>query len=306
MADAGGGGMRWIKYGCLGCAGLVLIAVLGVGGLVGVAWMGAQDPDVEDRVLTPDVPMAGPPDGQASTPVGVGQGKVTLDLSGAGFQVLPGRPGESLRVEANFDRNAFVMEEAFEKPEGEPWAYTFRFRRKGSGPLAALRQMFSGSDPDIRIYLPPDVPIELDLSAGRGAVEIQLGGLWLTEADIGVTMGAVALDIDEPLREPMARLGIDVSMAGGQLAHLGNASPRKLVVDFSMGGMQLDLRGEWRNDSQITVTTKSAGGQLQLPHNVLLEGIDSGRLPGNVQPEIKLPTLRFTPDSNLEELDVSH
>jgi hypothetical protein len=278
MADSGGG-TRWVKYGCFGCAGLALFVVAALGGLFAIGFMTTKDPVMEERTLTHDVTPAAigaGADGDATqdlavlTPSARGAGRVTLDVSNVEVKMFAGDPGDPLRVEASFDSKTFEMEESFETPEGQPWHYTFRFKRKGSSGMSLLKRLFYTGDPEVSIYLPPDSPIVLDVEASEGAFSVELGGLWLTEADLDVSMGALVVEVDDPMREPMERLNINVSMGGAQFENLGNTSARELIVDFSMGGMELDLSGEWRNDSDITVSMSSGGGAMQLPKNVTI------------------------------------
>ncbi len=58
MADADGGGRKWLTYGCVGCLTLVGIVVLAIGGFFGAARLGVRSEEVEDRVLTPEMPTA--------------------------------------------------------------------------------------------------------------------------------------------------------------------------------------------------------------------------------------------------------
>ena len=61
MAEAEGSGRKWLTCGCLGCAGIVLLILLVVGGTFGTAWMGARAERVTEHVLQPQVPT--PPAG---------------------------------------------------------------------------------------------------------------------------------------------------------------------------------------------------------------------------------------------------
>jgi hypothetical protein len=108
-----------------------------------------------------------------------------------------------------------------------------------------------------------------------------------------LSQGGLQIGFDEPLREPMERLAIDVSMGGGQMTMIGNASPAILDVEFSMGGAELDLRGQWVQDAMITIDTKMSGALVRLPRDVLIEGIDREGLTVEENAETRPPKLIF-------------
>ena len=74
-----------------------------------------------------------------------------------------------------------------------------------------------------------------------------------------------------------------------------------------MGGMELDLRGNWVVDSEITVRVSQGGGQLRLPRDVEIVGIETSRVrpvrPGGDE-ETPRPTLTFTTSSSRGELEI--
>jgi hypothetical protein len=155
----------------------------------------------------------------------------------------------------------------------------------------------------LKLYLPRDVPIELVLKIDRGGAKLQFGGLWLTSADLEFAQAGFELGVDEPLREPMERLAIHGSMGGFEAGPLGNASPRELDVDFRMGGMDLDLRGEWVRDADVSISFGMGGGAVRLPENVRVVGIPDDKLEAPSVSEIPAPTLTFSISGNLEDLE---
>ena len=51
----------------------------------------------------------------------------------------------------------------------------------------------------VRIVLPRDVPLSLEGKVGMGEVRMDLGGLWLIDANLTAKMGEFTVDFDEPL-----------------------------------------------------------------------------------------------------------
>jgi hypothetical protein len=93
-------------------------------------------------------------------------------------------------------------------------------------------------------------------------------------------------------------------MGGGEVVGLGNASPRELEIEFSMGGGDVDLRGAWSRDAQITIDQSMGGASVRLPSGVEILGLDR---PGGLErpglDEVPRPVLTFTVSSQFGELE---
>jgi len=310
MANDGAGRsvLKWGCFGCLGCFGL-LVALLLVA--VGLGWLGARTAELEDAVLSRDLPSIdqsapaqadgpAPPPGAPLVPgtLGPTAGRVVLDLAQAEFHLLPGEPGGQVRVEARYDKNAYELEETLERPPGDAWTYRVQFRRTRGGWVSGLRSLFGGISPKVTVRLPPDVPLDLDMNIRQGGAEIELGGLSLNSAKITVAQAGGAIAVSEPLRAPMRSFDLTARMGGMSVRSLGNASPAEVRVDCSMGGMELDLRGEWVQDAAIDLKTSMGGIQVHLPRDLPIRGVAGRGLREDVEPEVRLPTLTFSVDDD--------
>lgn len=291
-------GSKILKYGCFGCLGLFVVLVVIAGSLVGVASMQAKGDELADKSLERALPEPDPQVELSSMDVEQLRqraGKVHLDLSGGEFRVSPGEPGEPIRVKARYSEGRGELTEKFvEATADEGWRYDLTFRNNASGLLDGLRMMFGGIQAEVEIFLPPDIPFALDLHVEQGGANMDLGTLWITEGDFDFSKGGVNLDFDAPLKQPMTRLRVDGSMGGFNLSHIGNASPKHLIFNGSMGGMNIDLRGEWRNDSIIEIDVSMGGGSVSLPRGVRIEGLDDKAFRvEDPREEIPVPVLRF-------------
>ena len=296
MAKGEGAGKKWFTCGCLGCLGVIALLIVLVGSLFGTAWVGVKSEEVSERVLEPDLPPnIGTVDGQS--------GRVVLRLAGGEFEVRPAAPGEGLSIRAAYDTRTYELTESFE-PGGDPWVYELDFKRRGSMWMAILKGMVGGSGSHVEVFLPADTPLELDVEIEQGGVQMELGGLWLTSADLAFAQAGAELAISEPLREPMEQLRIRGSMGGVAVEGVGDASPRRLDVDFKMGGLDLDLRGQWRTDAEVVIRTTQGGGVLRLPRDVEIVGLETTRVRPPADPEVPRPTLTFTVSSSQGELEI--
>lgn len=310
---AEGDAKRWLKYGCFGCLGCLGLIVLVVGLTAGMAYFRAKSESAEEQVLSHPVPAAPaepvqprPPQSETLTiPLAHSraEGTLILDFQDAEFRVAPAAAGDPFRVEATYDKKSYDLKESSETLADGKWTYRIEFRRTSHTFLGhVLQQFFSSIRPSVRVFIPPDARIALEASLERGGLEIELGGTHVTSAVLDVSMGGVEFKVSEPLEDPLERLTFHSQMGGGAFQMLGNASPRILEIDTQMGGADLDLRGAWRADAQITLRSKMGGASVTLPEGVRIEGV-TGRNSAAQAGELKLPTLRFTTSTEMGEVE---
>ena len=312
---------KFVLYGCFGCLGLVVLLVLIGGGSVGLVAMTAEDEELEDRTYVAEVPVAPPVQEPAQDPVQEGAsddsvspaplrgwtgptGRLELALmDGEEFTVVAGLPGSMPEVWARYDKNLYTLTESLETGD-EGWVYSVTFERTGSALLAMLKGMgiVEGTDPEIEISLPPDMPIEIGGRVSRGGARLELGGLWITEFDLDVTQGAGVVSFDRPLVAPMERLATRNRMGGMVLNNLGNASPRVIDTANAMGGLVIDLDGDWQGDSELLIDASSTGGvTVRLPDNMQILGLSE--FSDTADPESALPKLNVQVDGSEDNIE---
>lgn len=311
--------MKALKYGCFGCLGVVgilVVACLAVGGL---AWQKSRSLHAEDQVLTRELPapqeepgnppvspeeLAADVSGAGGEPPEPGAGHLVLDLSDASFEIERGEPGTPLKVDGRFDRNNYNLQQTFETGDAGEWTCKVTFERKPGvgGLITRIGEVISGTSPKVVIRVPPDRPLALKADVEHGGFRGRLGGLWLTAIDVDFAMGGAVLVFDEPLREPVRELRVTGKMGGAALVRIGNASPRRLQLDYSMGGFDLDLSGHWLRDADISLQTGMGGGTVRLPDGVFLEGLPAGAGDDRAAPDEGAPHLRFSLSGEAEKL----
>jgi len=299
MAGSEKSGKKWLACGCFGCLGMVALVLLVVSAFFGRAWMGVRNEQVVERVLEPALPVAAV--GDPAT--GAVPGRVVLRLRAGEFHIEPAGAGESLHVDAKYDERAYELRERFE-PGEDGWVYELDFEGKGSTWLGFFKAAIGGTQPRVDVYLPSDVPLELVIDLLQGGAAMELGGLWLTSAEIEFSQGGFELEVSEPMREPMESLAIRGSMGGFIADGLGDASPRRLEVDCRMGGAEIDLRGNWLNDSDISISTSQGGASLRLPRDVTIVGLGGDHVGVRGGAETPLPTLTFSVTARQGELEI--
>ena len=165
-----------VKTGCLGVVALGGLVLLWAAGLAGTAYWRGQNEQIERREIS--VPSA------AASRDATAGGRVVLDFSVGYFKIVPGAPGEPVRVAAEFDTRSYMLREEFERHAGSRWTYHVTFEETSWFKDGGLRAVLGGSFPEITVYLPPDVSLELQGTFGKGAAQADLGGLWLTDIDL--------------------------------------------------------------------------------------------------------------------------
>ncbi len=295
------------KTGCFGCLGVLAIIVLIVGINLLIAWSRIGDSRIQDRELSPSAQIQSVPAADGQAPIDPkAAGRVMLNLSQGEFHLYPADPGEGLKVQARYDQDVFQLDENFTTPPDSAWTYSIEFYRTMPWMQALFRKLLDhAEDPVVKIYLPRDVPIELGLIIQEGGMEADLGGLWLIDAEILFNKGGFALDISEPMREPLKRLKIHGSMGGVEATRLGNASPSFLDMDYQMGGADIDLGGAWQNDCAIDLSVRMGGISVVAPADVRVAGVPTISSPALQEDrEVPLPLLTFNMKQSMGEIQV--
>lgn len=253
--SARAGCFKPVLLGCLGLGGVVVLILLVA---LLFAWHGNSKREMVEHQAAAPIAVA--------ASAGSAPGRVVLDIGQTQLFVRPAAAGGDLTVEASYDRQAYALTESYsESPDGT-WLYQLQFRRTIGWLQAILQGLLSkGPQSRVDIRLPADRQLALELTLKQGGAEIDLCGLWLSEALFAVDQGGLVLAIGEPLREPLDRLVLHGRMGGVTASRLGNASPRLLEVKQRMGGADLDLSGQWRGDCHSRCEVDMGGIQLTVP-----------------------------------------
>ncbi len=278
-----------MRSGCLGVAGLVVLALVVIAAVVGTAVRQNRSAAFQHREWVHEIP-------EASNPTAVPRGPVrlVLDIHTAGLSIAPVAAGEPISIEADYDPRRYELRHESEQ-RGEEWLVSVALQPLGSNALALLRVKLGGRPPILHIGLPREVPLELQGRLARSFAAMELGGLSLGSAELDVRDGGVKVSFVEPLAAPMDTLSIHGYKGSLSVAGLGNASPRSARFEQRVGAVDLDLRGAWVRDADIVVEGRVAGGSVWLPSDVAIEGLDARQgFVLNSPPELSRPTLSIS------------
>jgi len=291
-------GRSWFRYGCFGCLGVVGFVLLLVGAAVLAAYLGVRNEDVFAGAtggLTPAATQGSASDEPAAP------GTMTLELSGGRFEIVAAEPGEPAFVEATYDRNRNELTETFEPDGRGGWDYRVRFTGKGNKLIRMLQGVLGGTSSKVTVRVPGGGPVDLRVRVDNGDLRADLAGMWLRESRFDVTWAGLSLDCSEPLQHPVDSLEVHINMAGLELAHVGNATPSRLLVDVTKGGGAVDLRGAWTRDAHVGITGRMTGIAVQLPDNARVEGAGG---PPRVPPQTEIPLPTIYIDANVVDGEI--
>ena len=101
--------------------------------------------------------------------------QLSIDLREGEFRILPGEPGEPIRIDADYDAGVYALEKEHELAAEGTERMAIRFRSRYSL-LRRLLTMGEDAEPENRvdIYLPPDLPLDLDVKISVGESEVDL------------------------------------------------------------------------------------------------------------------------------------
>jgi len=278
----------WWVIGCVGLLGLLLCAVVVVAALT---WLSIRGRDLRSPVLVQQRAPADPVPLADATPGLRAPLRILLELDSCELYLEPAAAGEPLRVEAHYDARDYRLEEIVD--EAGPGNYRLRFLVISSRLIAGIKEGLRGGQPQLRIGLPLDTPIDLTLVQRNGGAIVDLGGLNLTSVDFDVGGALLKVDADERLQGELERFRVYGRQGGLVVESLDLMEPRQVEVDFSMGQALLDFRGTWVADGRVDLATSLTDLVVRLPRGARVTGLEGNRVVPPSDAETPGPTLTF-------------
>ncbi len=130
---------------------------------------------------------------------------------------------------------------------------------------------FSGGDHEsgaLHAELSARVPIDLSLELGAVQGELQLGGLRLTDLSLKAGAADLTLRFDEPNRERLRSMALDIGAADVRILHAGNAGAERVRVNVGVGKLDLDLGGDSARDVEVSANVAIGDFTLHVRQDV--------------------------------------
>ena len=226
-----------------------------------------------------------------------------IDMQEGRFEVRPGPPGSDLKVDGTYAAAYYDLTEERDEGRDGASALTIRFRSNRSLPVRLFAGLMGGRrNPNrLTVSIPEDLLVELDLRLGRGASEVDLGGLRLTALDVEMSMGDHELEFSRPLATEVREGRLDGRMGDITFNDLGNARARELDITTSMGETTVDLSGDWPDRAEVSVRHSMGELRVDVPNDVRLA--ESSRLRIGTESR-RLDRRRETDDSGAPEIEL--
>ena len=119
-----------------------------------------------------------------------------------------------------------------------------------------------GESGELRLMLPRNIPLDLDLEFGGTQSLLDLGEMSLTSLRLECGATDATLLFTKPNRVRMRDLEVNVGAADFSARNLANANADQIRLRGGVGSVDLDFGGVWSHD--LTVTTRLIVGKLTL------------------------------------------
>ena len=118
---------------------------------------------------------------------------------------------------------------------------------------------------------------EMEFDLGACEVDIDLGGIPLTELTLEIGAASGLVEFSKPNPEKLRELVFDIGASSLEVENLGNANFEYLKVSCGAASCDLDLRGEYRGESDFELDVGVGSVDVILPRDVAVSiEIDDG------------------------------
>lgn len=270
------------RSSCLWC--VLLLAILTVTGLGLSLAARRQLEAMRPTVHVVDLDEAGP-GSELLPPI-----ELHLDLSVAQLTVRPAEADQKFEISAEYDERHYRLSvDQQSLVVGSSYEVVFRPRSQA---FSFLRMKMGQSLPLVVVRVPENQPLRIDGRLVASFAAVEAGGLALDDFALEVDGGAATVSFLSPLVRPMESFSLIGDKGSLEVTGLGNASPRRVVLDQRFGELDIDLRGSWTRDSKVDVSVAFAGGSCWLPDDVVVRGVEGESLDLRTRGEVEIePTL---------------
>ena len=131
-------------------------------------------------------------------------------------------------------------------------------------------------DSQWEIVLSNRYPVTLDLDIGACEAEFDLGGIPLTELSLEIGAASVEIIFSEPNPERLEEISIEAGASSVEMESIGNANFDEFSFEGGVGSFDLDFRGEYSGESEISIELGMGSADIILPRGVPVRVETSG------------------------------
>ena len=111
-------------------------------------------------------------------------------------------------------------------------------------------------------------PTEARFELGACEADIELGGIPLTELKVETGAAGTTLSFSEPNPKRMRELRVEAGAASVKLLNLGNARFDFMKFEGGAGAFDLDFRGQYEGECEVSVEVGVSSADIILPEGV--------------------------------------
>jgi hypothetical protein len=185
---------------------------------------------------------------------------VTLDFGGGTVILVPAPEGELYGLTLRYDADRSEPIQQYDARTG--------ILHLGVEPVGAMGVRVTSRaqlEQTARFEFSPAVPLALYATIGSSDATLDLGGMTLTELEIGATATHATVDFSRPTLGSCKSATFTVGASQLDVQHLAQAGCQTLRVDGGIGGVSLRFDGAWRRDLSLIVDLAMGGLTLELP-----------------------------------------
>lgn len=192
-----------------------------------------------------------------------GAQRLNLDLSfGVGrLRIEPGTDADIATID--LDRDLSRVRETFDYETRGGTSYVTLESR----PRKSIRNLDSEHN-TWEMVLSNKYPTEARFELGACEADIELGGVPLTELKVETGAAGTTLSFSEPNPKRMKELRVEAGAASVKLLNLGNARFDFMKFEGGAGSFDLDFRGQYEGECEVSVEVGVSSADIILPEGV--------------------------------------
>ncbi len=111
-------------------------------------------------------------------------------------------------------------------------------------------------------------PVSIEMDIGACEADFDLGGIPIKELSLDIGAASGVLEFSAPNPERLKEMDIDAGATSLELRQLGNANFEYLNFDGGVGSFELDLRGEYKDESTVSIDVGLGSVEITMPEGV--------------------------------------
>ncbi len=183
------------------------------------------------------------------------------DFSVGHFTIEPADMAEAASVDVEYDSEYLDCDATYEERAGKGFLdLTSESRRN--------HNHNGDTDNDWNVVLSTRYQTEFQMDIGASDMEIDLGGIPVTDFDLDIGAADGRLEFSKPNPARLREMTIEVGASSFDCVTLGNANFESLRFESGAASGELDLRGAYTGESEVSIEVGAGSLDIILPKNL--------------------------------------